>query len=499
MKDHTDRGLPALTVDIAGLARLVERRGKDFAVMELVQNAWDEDVTRVDVVLEYLGNGRTLLCVSDDSPDGFHDLSHAYTLFADSKKKGDAEKRGRFNVGEKLVIALADEAKVVSTTGGIVFDPVKNLRVETDERTERGSVFTATLRMDEGECEGAERRFSQLVGPEGVVTTLNGEPLPRREPVRTFEALLVTEIADADGTLRPTRRKCEVQLFEPTEGERASVYEMGLPVVETGDRWHVNVMQKVPLNTDRDNVTPSFLRDLRAHTLNEAADLLDAEDAKAAWVTEALTADKTTAEAVEAVLDQRFGSKRVAYDPSDREANGRAMSEGYAVIHAGSLPREAWTKVRAGGFALPAGKVTPSPSAYGDGDETRPVIDPADYTPGMRLVADFAHMLAEEVLGHGVQVKIVNDVTWYPAATYGPSGVLTFNKGKLGNAWFDRAAIDAEVIDLIIHEYGHEYESDHLSANYYRALTRICAATVTLALDRPELFAPFGLGAVAVT
>jgi 3-(3-hydroxy-phenyl)propionate hydroxylase len=31
------------------------------------------------------------------------DLTHAFTLFAESAKKGDAEKRGRFNLGEKLV------------------------------------------------------------------------------------------------------------------------------------------------------------------------------------------------------------------------------------------------------------------------------------------------------------------------------------------------------------------------------------------------------------
>jgi hypothetical protein len=32
---------------------------------------------------------------------------------------------------------------------------------------------------------------------------------------------------------------------------------MGIPVVETGDRWHVDVAQKVPLNFDRDNLPPA--------------------------------------------------------------------------------------------------------------------------------------------------------------------------------------------------------------------------------------------------
>ena len=38
------------TVDKDGLAQILEKRGKGFAVLELIQNAWDEDgVTRVDV------------------------------------------------------------------------------------------------------------------------------------------------------------------------------------------------------------------------------------------------------------------------------------------------------------------------------------------------------------------------------------------------------------------------------------------------------------------
>ncbi|MBW3572955.1 MAG: hypothetical protein KY467_17810 [Gemmatimonadetes bacterium] len=36
--------------------------------------------------------------VADDNPTGFADLSHAWRMFADRRKKDRAEKRGRFNV-----------------------------------------------------------------------------------------------------------------------------------------------------------------------------------------------------------------------------------------------------------------------------------------------------------------------------------------------------------------------------------------------------------------
>jgi DNA topoisomerase VI subunit B len=109
-------------VDKAGLAKILARKGLESAVFELIQNAWDEDgVTTVKVSLESIGHGRARLRVEDDAPAGFSDLSHAFTLFAESKKKANPEKRGRFNLGEKLVLAICSEAKIV-TTSGLVLD-----------------------------------------------------------------------------------------------------------------------------------------------------------------------------------------------------------------------------------------------------------------------------------------------------------------------------------------------------------------------------------------
>src|SRR3984957_15096987 len=95
-----------LDVDMEGMRKVLERRGKQLAIYELVQNGWDEDVTKVEVTLTRPQNGSSELAVSDDSPEGFRDLTDAYTMFAESYKKTDPEKRGAFNVGEKYVLAL---------------------------------------------------------------------------------------------------------------------------------------------------------------------------------------------------------------------------------------------------------------------------------------------------------------------------------------------------------------------------------------------------------
>jgi hypothetical protein len=84
------------SVDKEGLAKLLERKGKASAVLELIQNAWDEKgVTQVTITLTEAGvRGRSHLVVEDDAPDGFHDMTHINTLFAPSAKVTDATKRG---------------------------------------------------------------------------------------------------------------------------------------------------------------------------------------------------------------------------------------------------------------------------------------------------------------------------------------------------------------------------------------------------------------------
>lgn len=482
--------LPALAVDLQGLAKLVERRGKSYAVLELIQNAWDEDVTAVSVTLTYEGYNKARLVVEDDSPEGFADLSHAFTLFAESKKKSNAEQRGRFNAGDKLVVALAHSFKVETTKGTVEIDVADNSRTMSKRSRERGTVVTALLRMSREEVEEAERVFETLIAPPGIVTTFNGSALAQRETLHRFQATLQTEISDNDGYLRPTRRKSWVEVYRPREGESGAIYEMGIPVVETGDAYHVNVLQKVPLTFDRDNVTPAYLRDIRALTLNEMAERLDGSEASSNWVNDALEDDLVSEAAVAAVLDRRFGERRVIYDPSDPEANKIAAAEGYTVIPGRALSPGVWRQVKRFQAARPAGQVTPSPKPYSPDGEQLKLLPEAEWTEGMRLVADYARMIAREVLGrNSLQVAIAREAQWPYAATYGP-GQLVFNLGRLGRRWFESGAT-VEVTDLLIHEFGHEHASDHLSRDYYKALTSIGARLVKLALERPELFEPY--------
>lgn len=487
----TAKRLPTFEVDKDGLRKLLDRRPPGFAVWELVQNAWDEDITRVDIVLRKLGRGTVLLRVEDDDPEGFTDLRHAYTLFAESEKKVDATKRGRFNLGEKFVIAICKEARIATTTGTITF--ADGYRTHSRAKTDRGSVFEGTLRMTDADYEQTVQAVNRLIPPPGITTTFNGEQLAWREPVKTFSEILASEIADDEGRLKRTFRKADIALYEPLPDETAAIYEMGIPVVETGDRWHVDIGQKVPLNVDRDNVTPSYLQDVRRVVLDNAHDLIDKDTAAETWVTDAVEDKDVSAEAVEAFVKKRFGDKVVKADPSDPEAEKLAVSQGYTILHSRTLPKAVQTHIKTHEIVKPAGQVTPSPKPYQAGQGSNRKTLPTDqWTDGMKAHAGFAQELAERLLGVGLLIEIVNDQACMNfGATYQrglPTARLEYNLRTLGRKYFERDPVRREHIDILIHEFGHQRESDHLDRKYLEALTDLGAKATMLALEEPDLF-----------
>ena len=157
---------------------------------------------------------------------------------------------------------------------------------------------------------------------------------------------LQTEISDEEGMLRRTVRMTEVEVYEVLDEEKAHIYEMGIPIVETGDKYHYNIGQKVPLNADRDNVTPAYLQEVRVEVLNRMKDRITREDATSSWVRDAAADENVSKDAVEKVVTLRFGEKRVISDPSDPEGTKIAMSQGYTVIPPGALSGQEWANVK---------------------------------------------------------------------------------------------------------------------------------------------------------
>jgi hypothetical protein len=315
--------------------------------------------------------------------------------------------------------------------------------------------------------------------------TFNGDRLMPRTTVHAFTASLDTQIADDKGVMRPTTRKAVVSLYDPLPGEVGTLYEMGLPIVETGDKWHVSVAQKIPLNRDRNNVRPAYLRAVRTLVLNQMHDRLTEEDANADWVRQASSSPDCSPDAIRKVLNLRFGDKFAAFDPNDKEAGKNFVAQGGTLVYGPMLSPEEWKNAKKAGAIESAGKLCPTPKPYSkDKDEENvTVIPPEKWTPSMKAIADYSVFLGKELMDVAVTVTFVNTTNNF-VACYAPGGDLHFNVFRLGYAWFDQG-ITVEVDSLILHEAAHQYSGDHLSEEYHDALCRLGAKLKKLAMEKP--------------
>src|SRR5439155_24587011 len=129
------RDMSKFEVDTRGFAQLQAGREPWRLAKELVSNAFDEaEVTMVMVDLQMRPEGAVLV-VADDGP-GFRDLKDAFTLYSWTYKREDPTTRGRFNLDEKEIMALAKKGSIKTTYGSVFF--TTDSRLETGEQLVRG-------------------------------------------------------------------------------------------------------------------------------------------------------------------------------------------------------------------------------------------------------------------------------------------------------------------------------------------------------------------------
>ncbi len=480
-------------VDRAGLKQLLENKPKGFILRELIQNAWDEPgVTECKASIEAVpGKVLAVVRVEDDAPEGFHDLTHAFTLFAKTRKRGDPERRGRFNLGEKQVLAICHSATISTTSGTVVFDS-DGERHRKNQKREVGSMIELVIPMTRAEIYSTVAYAKTFVPPEKIRTTINGESLSIRIPFKTIRGVqLATEYEDDIGSWRRTRRMTTIQVVPIHDGERPTLYEMGLPVVELegGEKFHIDVQQRVPLNSDRDNVPPAFLTEVRAYVLNAVSEMLSDEDAAAQWTREATGSKLVEADAFANVMDKRFGAQRVAYCPSDSESNRTAASHGYSVLSGGSLSAEEWNNAKRFKSVPSAGAVFPTARPQFGTSDLRVPED--EWHPALRSAVRMMKALGSRLLDKEIQVEVVNDPGNRFQAWYGVGGYLTLNITYLRDAHSTRA-----MLDLLLHEISHERCGDHKLDIYHAALSEFGAKLAVIAALDPHAVLAHGEGGI---
>lgn len=457
-------------IDKKGLQQVQSEKDKFFIIKELVSNSFDEDITVCKFWVHKNTQHKSYISCLDNSKDGFRDLKDSYTMFAPSYKKGIVEKRGRFNVGEKFALAMFKYAHIKSTTGSVKFLD-DGSRKRSSIRTVEGTEFYGELKLSWDEIIELKDKARTIIPPLGVKYSVNNEIINRPHTYKSFTENLPTVVSDDEGNLVRSSRNTNIELFKT---DKHFIYEMGIPVVETDIGFSINVDQKIPLNKDRDNVSPSYLKKLKTYVLNHTSSELTEEQSKSSWVTEAL--EDADVNAVKDVVESRYGEDAVVFDMSDSEANKKAFADDVNVITGGSFNSKVWDNIKRAreehqDFARPSGSV----GKYASPTLTGGATEISEYTDGMKEVIDYAKELHLYLFNSSCSVSIHNGNG--ALATYG-RGNLQFSYKMLGKKWFDLANNKQRILELIIHEFGHWYSGDHLSERYYDGLCEIGAKLV---------------------
>jgi len=191
-------------VDRDGLRDLVAGRDYGFVANELLQNAFDEEVSHVAIAVSEIERGKIFVVVTDNSAAGFSRLDHAWTLFAPSKKKSDATKRGRFNLGEKYVLAIATSAVIETTTGRVSFSETGRRSFYPEKKTTSGSIVSVEIPVTPEQREEIVAAIRRILVPENVRLVFDNARegttiVPGRKPIATATKTLSTVLAGADG------------------------------------------------------------------------------------------------------------------------------------------------------------------------------------------------------------------------------------------------------------------------------------------------------------
>ena len=443
-------------VDVEGLKELQETKPKHYVLRELVQNSWDEKVTKCVVSTEWK-IGTAYIRVEDDSPEGFKDIKDAFTLFKHTAKRANPEQRGRFNMGEKQAIALCDKAIVKTTKGTVEF--THKGRTEKPDKTGTGSVVMLWLKMSKSDYEEMLKRAHTYISPEGIEFTINGKK-PIQMQVTEFESTLPTEF-EIGGQIRNTNRKTVVRVYQ-YQGTDGWLYEMGLPVCKTECGFGVSVEQKIPLSLDRETVKFSYLQDIYAEVLNHIYAEITPELASEAWIRIATKDERVSKEAMEHIINQRYGDKALVANHFDPNSIDDAISSGYKVIEGSEMSGDEWGNIKRFGILQSTSDLFKHEGAT-DIEEVKPTED-------MQEFASLTIRLASEFFKEDIDVNFVKSQQMVTASYNSDANIVTYNTAKMDIA----KPFKSGEIATLFHEIGH-IKGNHTEDDYHEALALMCA------------------------
>ena len=431
-------------VDHKGMRELHTGRESWQLIKELVSNAFDEESATECHVTLTPHTDRTAELVVWDNGKGFADIKDAWTLMASTPKRAKPTVRGRFNIGEKELLCTAKLATILTSGYRITFN--ENGRHKTKALTE-GTMIKAVLYLGSRQVENTVLMLKRILPPKETTYIINKEQISYKLPDKTIEGTLETVVWQ-DGVETHPKRKTDIEFFKVHDGN-GWLYEMGIPVQEIECSYNINILQKIPMNQNRDVVKDKYLQDIYTLILNTMSD--EVTTPSASWVHTAMEDKDIKPEAVKDIIVKRYGTDKVVLWSQDPRANDEARLQGYEVVHGRTLSEAER------GIIKEYGGVQYSGDAFPTSFKTVDNIPYEKWTDGMKHTALFAKFLHNLLLERELEVCFYSDMQVREMASYS-IGVLNFNKVHCGNNYFEE--VTPELIGLLLHEFSHNKSGD---------------------------------------
>ena len=301
-----------MDVSIDGFAAQNAARPPGHLVKELLQNALDACGETPEAIIgltfQYCDDGLQITCT--DNGVGIRDLRTIRTMFFTSKTDSHL-KRGRLGRGFKEMLCLAKSAGVASTGRELIFAIEKDKRIIKEGPytgvEHKGTIVSMLMPWERSVISDLELYFSHIIVPPHVTLKVNNETIRQRQPNHRLTASLPTEMFTNSVWTKPVRN-CVVHLVRTIYEEEPMIYEMGIPVcpAEWDQKFHINVLQRVPMNPNRDAVASGYPNKLHKACLLTLLPAMRADDAKQEWVGEA--AAGLPADAQQEIIHKAFGA-----------------------------------------------------------------------------------------------------------------------------------------------------------------------------------------------
>jgi len=460
-------------VDKKGLQSLQEGKSKTFVLRELIQNAFDEDITFCKVTIEWK-NGNTKIKVEDDNPEGFKDLSHAYTLYSDTYKRRDSLKRGRFNLGEKQALSICTFAEIITTKGSIIFD--KKGRHKLGKKCSIGSSILMEFKSTKAEYQELIEYGNMILVPKNIDLYINDRCYKHKTPFKIFNAKLRTEI-EINGVLRGTIRSTNIYIHKDN---KSFLYELGIPVCEIDCDYSLDVQQKIPLSMDREKVSTIFLKELYTEVLNITFDEITKENVSNLWIRTATEGKNINKDAIYSVVKKRFGDQTVIANPLDKNSIDKAISNNYNVVYGNEMNKKEWENIRKFDIMKSSSKLF--------GSTLTNDFEIVNASKEQKEIADWIIIMAYDMMNINITIKFIKSKSVSYIAEYGDK-TLTFNLTKIPETYWilEDNVINVDLLDLVIHELGHE-KGLHYETSYHQCITRLGAKLVWKMKQNPNWF-----------